>query len=233
MKDIKKVFTATALSILLPASVFALDVSVGSGGSANVGVGVPGSADVQVGAKSTTSADTNTSAESTAVVETVVSIPAGAEVIVITRSDVEAGGTVEASAAPSSVQAESDLSGFVAAQIMADVNVSKVETSRDRISVTYPQKAKLLGFIPVTVQATAMVEADGSVDVQYPWYAFLMVTNEADLEAEIASRIVAKATLETSATAELTANAQAELIDEVRAVMQNELAVDAGGTVAL
>src|SRR6185295_4187033 len=70
-------------------------------------------------------------------------------ILVVTRADVESGTAQAGSAAVASVQTDADLSGFVAAQIESDKNVSKVETSADSVSVTYTQNAKLLGFIPI------------------------------------------------------------------------------------
>lgn len=235
----KNAIIALVLSIMLPAGAYAVSVSTYGDSSAETNVGVSGSVNVNVGAGATTSAGSDTSAETraseTTSADVVVEVPERATVIVITRSDVEASGEISASVSPASVGSEADLSGFVAAQIVADENLSKVESSSSRVSVTYPQKAMLFGFIPVTVKATATVEADGTVDVQYPWYAFLMVTNETALEVGIEAEVpsLSSATVDATISADLTAQAQAELIDEVRAVMEAQLALDASDTVEL
>ncbi len=220
MNDMKKVLAMAALSVLLPASAFALDVSVNSKTSANVGAGVSGNVQTDVEAK--TEATTS---------EVVVGIPGSVEVIVVTRADVGGDANVRASASPETVSAESEISGYVAAQMAADANVSKVESSRSRVSVTYPQKAMLFGFVPVTVEATATVLANGAVDVRYPWYTFLMVTNEVDLESEIESRVSTLPSPSLAASAEtsveLSARAQAELIDTMRVAMESAFAGEA------
>lgn len=223
MNDMKKVLAMTVLSVLLPASVFALDVSIKSNTSANVGAGVSGNVegDLQAKAEATTS-------------EVVVGIPGSVEVIVVTRADVGGDANVRASASPETVSAESDISGYVAAQMAADANVSKVESSRSRVSVTYPQKAMLFGVLPVTVEATATVLADGTVDVRFPWYTFLMVTNETDLESEIESRVSTlpspSLAASTETSVELSARAQAELIDTVRVAMESSFVAEADAT---
>lgn len=217
----KKVFAALVFSTLIPGSVFALDVSVGSSGSANVGVDVSGEAHV----------DANAEAEATTTGEVVVDVPANAEIIVITREEINREAIVSGSAVPETVNTDAEISGYVAAQMARDTNVSKMESSRSRVSVTYPQKAKLFGLVSMTVDATATVLADGTVDVRYPWFAFLMVTNEVDLESDIESRVSAlpSPSLNASANAsiELSARLQAELIDTVRAAMESSLAAEA------
>ena len=122
-------------------------------------------------------------------------------------------------------------------EIRGDENVSKVEASADNVSVAYKQRAWLFGVVPVMVKALATVRADGSVDVQYPWYAFLMITNEADLEAQVASRVGALVSLGSDAEAEavvgFTASAQAQIVDEVRSVMESQLAADLNAEAAV
>ncbi|MBI2612373.1 hypothetical protein HYW59_00985 [Candidatus Kaiserbacteria bacterium] len=228
----KHQITALLLGAVLVPMTFALALNLEADVDSSVNV------DVGLGATSSnTGASGDANAEAAASSEVVLGVPGNVEVIVVTRADVEGSGAISASASPASVSSETDLSGFVAAQIASDENLSKVESSKSRVSVTYPQKARLFGLIPITVDATATILADGTVDVKYPWYAFLMVTNETVLESEIESRVTSLNPAGVRAVAdaelELTANAQAELIDEVRAVMESQLAIDASGTVEL
>ena len=208
------------------------ETSVGVSGAVNSSFGaeVKGVVDALIGAKATTSGsvDASGSADDSANAGDSNTL----EVIVVTRADVDADTAGSASISPASVSSGADLPEFVAAQIAADENISEVKASANNVSVTYEQQAKLFGLIPVTVNATATVRADGSVDVRYPWYAFLMVTNESALEAAIESRVGAvlsggaSAAAEGSAGATLTASAQAVLINEVRSAMAQSLAAD-------
>ena len=221
-----------AIAALLPVSAYALSVSgaVDSSSDASLGVsntlnaGLNAGVEGSVGANTDSGAATSGSSDSDAGFTTSGSL----SVIVVTRADIEGDG--EANASPTSVRSNADLSGYVAAQVANDENVSKVETSADNVSVTYKQRAQLFGLVQVTVDATATVRADGSVDVRYPWYAFLMVTNEGELEAAIEERVKGFVSASADATAEasvgLDASAQAELIDDVRAVMESRLAAD-------
>lgn len=97
------------------------------------------------------------------------------------------------------VQSNNDLEDFVATQVNSDENVSTVELGEDVVIVVYKQHAKLFGFIPVLVNATAEVNADGTVAVSYPWYAIFASANKADLEAKVKS--AADATLRASGNA--------------------------------
>lgn len=202
--------------------------------NSGLGTGVKGVVNALIGAGATSSGSSDASVGTSGVGDR----ETGAlEVVVVTRADVDAGTATAVSVSPASVRSGADLSGFVAAQIAADKNVSGVESSSDNVSVTYKQRAKLFGLIPVTVNATATVLADGSVDVQYPWYAFLMATNEGELEAAIEGRV--ESVLSTGAGAEgdagleLSSSAQATLISEVRSVMEQGLMADVAADAAV
>ncbi len=243
---------ALVLALTLPSAAFAAaqgvygkvegsaETSADVSGAVNSGLGteVKGVVNARIGAEATTSGSPDTS-EDTSSAPGVGTRAIGG--IVVTRADVDAGATAAINVSPASVYSDADLSGFVAAQITADKNVAEIEASSDNVSVTYKQKAKLFGLIPVTVNATAIVLADGSVDVQYPWYAFLMVTNEGSLEAAIEDRVgaivsanaVANAVAEVGASLELSSSAQAMLISEVRSIMDQELAADIAADAAV
>ncbi len=122
----------------------------------------------------------------------------------ITRIDLDAGTVESNSVTSANVKTRADLSGFVAAQMKSDNNISAVESASDSVAVTYKQKARLFGFIPVTVNATANVDASGNVTLSFPWYAFLMATNKADLEANIQNRVDAALDANANANANAT-----------------------------
>ena len=102
------------------------------------------------------------------------------------------------------------------------------------IDFTFNPIPKLFGFIPVTVNATANVDANGNVTVSYPWYAFLMSTNRADLETKIQSNVSAdagaSAKADAQAAAQFSAEAQARVIAAVKAAMQTELNAEANAS---
>ncbi len=163
-------------------------------GVVNAIIGGPASSSNSGGGSSGGSAGSNTGSASgsgSTQGSATVSGTSGADIvtIVITRADVDGGATVSVSASPANVRTNADLGGFIAAQVQADKNVSQVEASADNVAVTYKQNAKLFGFIPITIDATATVDAGGNVNIKYPWYAFLASTNSAELEAKIQDRV--------------------------------------------
>lgn len=261
MNIIRKTIAAASgvvlsLGFALPAAALNVDGTVNSAtqGSVNVGgAGENGTAgananlgvEVGVGAGTETSGTTTGGTGSSGSADADATLEANAVVeiqpVIITRAEVDAG-TVQATASsPSAVTTRAALSGYVAAEMKADKNISSVEAASDSVAVSYKQSAKLFGFIPVTVNATATVDASGNVTVSYPWYAFLMATNKSDLEARIQNQVSADVNLDASANAEanadasasaeataeaaaeLTAEAQAKIVAAVKAAMQAQL----------
>lgn len=63
------------------------------------------------------------------------------------------------------------------------LNVEKIET-------TARQQVRLFGFIPMTVNATVEINAEGKTSVSYPWWAFLAGGKDGDaLGAEVLSAL--------------------------------------------
>lgn len=166
--------------------------------------------------------------------------------IMVTRADVETSAVAATTLSPVSVRTEADLTGYAAAQIENDENLERVRVDGSDVTVTYRAPAKFLGFLSSSVRVSATVDAEGEVDVRYPWYAFLFASeSEAALEAAIAERLdaalsaggtltgsvvnaQADAAAEASASAQAsaaaatatTAQAKARVIEEVRAALE-------------
>lgn len=87
------------------------------------------------------------------------------------------------------VETESDLALYAAGLLLADENAKKIELGNGDVQLTYRTHARLFGFIPVLVSATATVNQSGDVEVEYPWYAFLSSTNRAEIENDIAANL--------------------------------------------
>lgn len=89
------------------------------------------------------------------------------------------------------VETQADLRGFAATQIRNDENLSGMAFGPDSVSVSYRERARFFGIIPTSVNVNVVVKGDGTVDIRYPWYSFLMITDRADLEAAIKSEVSA------------------------------------------
>ncbi len=194
------------------------------------------------GEATVTSSGSNTNASGNAMETTVIETP-----ILILRADVDAGSVAATSVSSASVSSDSDLRGYIAAQMKQDSNITAVESASDKVSVTYKQEAKFLGFIPTSINAVADVNADGKVDVSYPWYSFLFsIPGKADVEtdlqaavnaalgASVSSNGSADASASANATAEasarLSAQAQALAIEAIRAAMATEVSANANAS---
>lgn len=227
-------------SVIAEAQTSASEASGGVSLDTNLGAGVNNVVNARIGTKGSASAGSADASVSSGVAGTDDSVgnasgsaSAGIQVLVVTQRDVAVEGDTGAvvSIAPTSVKTQADLDGFVRASLKADKNVAKVAASPASVEVTYKQPVKLLGFIPVRLNARAAVDAGGNVDVRYPWYAFLASTNEAELEAKLESRISAMlgadggAHASADAAAELAADAQARLVAEIQATLESELEV--------
>ncbi|KKW45442.1 hypothetical protein A3C21_02715 [Candidatus Kaiserbacteria bacterium RIFCSPHIGHO2_02_FULL_59_21] len=224
MKKFSVVSIAVGLALGIAPAAFAQNAYVegSSGTSAGVGsgadVGVVG--DVNVGATGT--GMVKEGAEGGA--DTSGSAGIGATIVVTRGSAGEASATISSSAA---VQTSADLSAYASAVVKADENVEGAELSANKVSVHYKERAKLFGFIPIFVTATATVHKDGSVSVSYPWYGFLLsqgerVELESDVEAALQADAEVAAALE--AAAEFSARTQAVLLETVHAAMKSGLA---------
>jgi len=82
------------------------------------------------------------------------------------------------------VRTTAGLESYVGSSIRDDERLESAALENDSLEVTYKTDAKFLGFIPGSMNVTAVTSADGSVEVRYPWYAFLMSSYETRSELE-------------------------------------------------
>lgn len=152
--------------------------------------------DANVGNESRTS-NSSTTSNGSATVETGrdggVEVNAGksGNVIRIDRSSEEVKSGSRVNVTVDRVMTDTDLKAYVASEIKSDDNFNGVNIGDDKIEVDYKQPARFLGIIPMMVSVGVNINADGSVNVDYPWYSFLSLTNKSDLEAAIKSEVKA------------------------------------------
>ena len=141
-----------------------------------------------------------------------------------TQADVNDNGTVQASnISAGSVQTEQDLSGYIAARMRGDVNLSTVDTASDHVAVTYPEPAELFGFVPVTVETTATTDANGNVSVTQPWWSFLAATDNANLQSSVQASVQGVLGASASSNTQLTVSQQAQLVAAIQSAMAASL----------
>lgn len=214
---------AAALSLSLASSAAALSVNVGTGVDVQANVGGTASAHA-----STSAAAAVSSNDAAASNNTDASVSANLTPLYVTQADVSAGMVSPTADNATSVQSGSDLSGYAAARLQDDSDISQIQTSGSNVAVTYKLSAKVLGIFPADVPATATVASDGSVDISYPWYAFLFSTADtSQLKAQIQAR--AAVDLGAHASAGLSAQQQAKLIGDISSVMHSAANASAAG----
>lgn len=137
--------------------------------------------------------------------------------------------------------------------LMDDLHGSAAVTSSQNISLTYQEPATLFNLITVNVPITVSVDAKGTTKVSYPWYSFLLATNQTSLairvQAVVAREFAAQHTSTTTTTGGLTSGAMDESIDSstdtfsagtqarltasLNAVLQDQANIDTSVTASL
>ncbi len=93
--------------------------------------------------------------------------------ITITQNDVKEEDKGKELPVVTTVKSEDSLKSFITLAIAGDVNVKSVVTDGSRTEAVYKQKGKLFGLLPVKMNVHAVVNADGTASVKYPWYKFI------------------------------------------------------------
>ena len=181
------------------------DVEVGVGGSAGAGTSSNATGSATTGASGSGSASAGVSGE-------------GAVLFDLSQKDaLDAAVSVTS---PFSVTTNAELSAYARGQMQADANLEAVSATEQSLTVKHAAPARLFGIFPVHLTVTAMVDADGTVEVKYPWYRFFFATNRADLEATLTNRVsaVLGASANTSASAKASASAAFDASQKARAL---------------
>ena len=106
---------------------------------------------------------------------------------VLTRADVEATRSVLMDT--SSVTSDADFLAYARGQMRQDEHLSRVTTSSDAVVLERARRARLFGLIPISIMTTTTLSADGTLEVTYPWFSFLLLTDEAAVKAALKSRV--------------------------------------------
>jgi hypothetical protein len=208
-----------SMALLIGASASALTVS-GVTGATNVSIGVSGQSNAS-STGSNASGSANVSANATAQL----SVP-----LVVTRTDVNNSAVQASNVSAASVQNKQDLSGYIAARMQADANLTAVDTASDHVAVTYPEHAELFGFIPVTVNTTATTDASGNISLSTPWWALLTSTDQTDLQTNVQANVDQVLGANAQANTQLSASQQAQLVGAIESAMAMTASADASGS---
>lgn len=101
----------------------------------------------------------------------------------ILRSEMDEG-TDFAVTEAGSVRTAASLESYAVATIRANDRLDSVEMNNGQMDMVYRKPAKLLWIIPASLKVHVSVSQEGEVAVQYPWYVFLLSTDESRLALE-------------------------------------------------
>jgi hypothetical protein len=125
-----------------------------------------------------------------------------------------AGGSMGASMSDAAMVSTSDqLKTYAAGMMHSNANVESVQSSNSSVSMNYKESGKLFGFIPTMVKVRSTTDANGNVSLSYPWYHFLVSTNDSTLKSDMESSI--KSSVSGSASGTLSARMQAEFMADM------------------
>lgn len=192
-------------------------------GSTNTSVNTTTSNDAMT-SSGTVNAGVNTNTQSDT--SSKVNLGSGAS-IGVDRGDVESDNTTSIMTS-GQVRTQEDLKAFAESSLRGDANLEGMTFSDSMVDVAYKSKGRFLAIIPMTFTAMARVKADGDVSIKYPWYHFLVTSEDnANLEASMKSEI--QAMLNSSAKGSLTASQEAAIAARVQAILKDNYNATASG----
>ena len=77
-------------------------------------------------------------------------------------------------------------------------------STQDTVEVEYREEGKFLALVPIKFTARAIVRADGTIELKYPWYSVLTIDKKSELETRI------KVAVDNALKARLVGSVQAE-----------------------
>lgn len=84
------------------------------------------------------------------------------------------------------IKSDDDLKAYNSVVIDTNPNISTISSGDDgSVEITYRHPAKFLGIWRTSLNATARVENNERVKIQFPWYSFLFSTGKGDVEETI------------------------------------------------
>lgn len=90
---------------------------------------------------------------------------------------------------------ESDFDIYVEA-LEEETFITEIEIDEDEIEFSYVQPGKLFGFIGIDMGATVIVDEDDAVEIDLPWYSFLVKKDVKVVEAAVAAGVKSQVTTE-------------------------------------
>lgn len=149
----------------------------------------------------------------------------------ISRTQVEADSESFVDISADEVVADEELRVYALGAIRSDGGVQEMNFTGKSVEVMYKQKGHLLALIPITFTVRATAHADGSVELDYPWYSAITIDNKQEVETELkiavdntlSARYVGSVRAEGPEATELTAAESAQIASAMHSVLKSKL----------
>jgi len=106
------------------------------------------------------------------------------------------------------------------ALVATDDNIHTIVLSPQKVTLAYETPAELFGFISMQVPVNISVDADGTASVAYPWYGFLLTSDQADIGIRSQAAVQDIVSEYPTENAPFSTDQQTRIIDSLHAVMQ-------------
>ncbi len=168
----------------------------------------------------------------------------GSKVEVKSNTSLEAGSSMNSSTSSATtnvradmsadrVESDGDLQAYAASALRNDESLDDVTFTDDSVTVKYKEKGRFLALVPMTFTVRAVAHADGTLELDYPWYSFLTLDSRDEVETDLriavdnAIRAHAVGSVRAEGQAEnmtLSASERAEIAAEMHAILKARLA---------
>lgn len=105
-----------------------------------------------------------------------------------------------------SIDTPSEFSIWLTTKVLENESISELSTLHDYVEIKYESKARLLGFIPITMPTTAKLGGRGGrvktadvtlqkqnvIEIDYPWYGFLVPKKSLHAQIELDTKEIAQ-----------------------------------------
>jgi hypothetical protein len=119
------------------------------------------------------------------------------------KTVIKVNGTMARSAAPTakqlvrteaavSINSMNKAAAEMASAVMVDESIESVTSTKTETRVTFTKRVRLFGFIPMSMQATAVAKAGGEVVADLPWYSIITAGDSASVYTSLAATLRAE-----------------------------------------
>jgi hypothetical protein len=121
----------------------------------------------------------------------------------------------------SKVVSKDDLRAYASTTLKNDPSIDELRFKGREVQVGYKEHGKFLGLFKMPYTVHVVANADGTVSVKYPWYAFLFARDREAVDTEISTAVqgIVGNVSTTTGNVSLSASTAAEIVDAIRGIL--------------